>query len=76
VIGLVRTPNYQQALLPCAGSRDHPIRNPVQPDQPRDRHADDVSDVLLSAQQGQGIAEALFEEVIGELSVRQSAGEL
>ena len=44
--------------------RDHPIRNPVRPDQPRDRYADGVSDVLLSVHQGQGSAEALLQEVI------------
>ena len=44
------------------------------PARPRDVvHSDGVSAVVLRAQQGQGIAEALLQEAVGEPSVGQGA---
>jgi hypothetical protein len=74
---VVRTPELQEALLSCAGSRAITRSGSLcDQTQPCDRYADGVSGVLLSAQQGQGSAEALFQEVVGELSVGQGVGEL
>lgn len=41
-----------------------------------DRYADGVSVVLLGIQQCEGVADALFEELVGELPVGEGTGEL